>query len=144
MIHNEHLRKADESYEIRHDDKGNAMHLIIKDGEAVVYPTLHDLVMHNYFGQDRERFYLPEDCLDTLYDSKEYSYYKIKYTTEIYDIILQLFDKKAQDKAKQVFSIMTEPEREMFFNYVDTLYHYEADNKDEISDGLRQLVDFLS
>ena len=35
MIHTEHLRKADESYEVRHDNNGNAVHAYIKDGKVL-------------------------------------------------------------------------------------------------------------
>lgn len=80
MIHNEHLRKADETYEIRHDNQGNAIHVIVKDGEAVIYPTLHDLVLHQYLGrwEISERFYLNEDELSGLYDNEKYDYYTLK------------------------------------------------------------------
>lgn len=78
MLHNEHLRKADELYEIRHDSNGNAIHVFIKDGEAIVFPTLHDLVRRVYFGDDVERFYIEEDSLAGMYDEGDYNYYKIK------------------------------------------------------------------
>jgi hypothetical protein len=80
MLHNEHLRRADESYEIRHDDNGNAIHVLIKDGEAIIYPTLHDLVLHHYLAECfiTERFYISEDDLDELYSHDEYEYYKLK------------------------------------------------------------------
>ena len=44
MLHNEHLRKADELYEIRHDNNGNAIHIFIKDGEAIIFQNLDDFI----------------------------------------------------------------------------------------------------
>jgi hypothetical protein len=78
MIHNEHLSKADETYEIRHDKSGNAIHVFIKDGEAIIFPTLHDLVMRVYYGEESERFYLEEDSLEVMYDESIYDYYTLK------------------------------------------------------------------
>lgn len=79
MLHNEHLRKADESYEIRHDHNGNAIHVFIKDGEAIVFPTLWDLIEYQYLGvPNTERFYVSEADLSTLYESRSYSYYDLK------------------------------------------------------------------
>ena len=78
MTHNEHLRKADESYEIRHDNNGNAIHVFIKDGEAIVFPTLDDFVRRIYQGQEVERFYCSEDFLSDLYESESYLYYTLK------------------------------------------------------------------
>lgn len=78
MLHNEHLRKADELYEIRHDNNGNVIHVFIKDGEAIVFPTLHDLVSRVYFGDDVERFYLEEESLGAMYHESEYNYFNLK------------------------------------------------------------------
>jgi hypothetical protein len=79
MVHIENLRKADESYEVRHDNDGNAIHVFIKDGEAIVFPTLWDLISHTYLAApDVERFYLSEDKLDALYSSPSYGYYDLK------------------------------------------------------------------
>lgn len=78
MLHNEHLSKADELYEVRHDNNGNAIHVFIKDGEAIIYPTLHDFVMRTYFGAEVERFYLEEESLEAMYDESAYDYYTLK------------------------------------------------------------------
>lgn len=78
MLHNEHLRKADESYEIRHDDKGNVIHVYYTDGEALIFPTLHDLVRWVYFSEDSERFYCSEEFLSELYSHESYEYYTLK------------------------------------------------------------------
>lgn len=78
MLHNEHLSKADELYEIRHDNSGNAIHVFIKDGEAIIFPTLHDLIQRIYFGKEVERFYLEEEALEAMYDESEYNYYNLK------------------------------------------------------------------
>ena len=75
MTHSEHLRRADETYEIRHDGSGNAIHIVIKDGEAVLYPTLHDMIVHQYFGQNSERFYVSEKSVETLFERGNYNYY---------------------------------------------------------------------
>lgn len=84
MLHNEHLRRADELYECRHDDNGNAIHVFIKDGEAIVFPTLWDLIIYEYFGHsDVERFYLSEHELVNLYGSKNYDYASLKYEYEL-------------------------------------------------------------
>jgi len=83
MTHNEHLRKADELYEVRHDNNGNAIHVFIKDGEAIVFQNLHDFVFYNYFGNpDIERFYLDEEQLARLYIYDIYDYYSLKEIAE--------------------------------------------------------------
>jgi len=83
MLHNEHLRRADESYEIRHDHNGNAIHVHIKDGIAIVFPCLHDFIAYLYLGDSAiERFYIEEDNLSDLYNSKSYSYYELKKIAE--------------------------------------------------------------
>lgn len=79
MIHNEHFRKADDLYEIWHDDKGNAIHIYIKDGEAIIFPTLYDMVMYTTTGDNSiERTYLNEDRLSEIPDTISYNYYAIR------------------------------------------------------------------
>jgi len=82
MIHTEHFRKADENYEIRHDDKGNCIHVYYKDGEAIIFPTLENLVRRIYFGEENERFYMNESDLNKLYNSEKYSYFDLKQIAE--------------------------------------------------------------
>lgn len=83
MLHNEHLRKADELYEVRHDNNGNAIHLFIKDGEAIVFPTLHDFIAYLYLRHsETERFYINEDSLDDLYKNENYNYDELKKIAE--------------------------------------------------------------
>jgi hypothetical protein len=83
MLHNEHLRKADELYEVRHDDNSNAIHVFIKDGEAIIFPSLWDLVQYKYLGvNDIERFYLDEEELSKLYSHDSYDYYSLKEIAE--------------------------------------------------------------
>lgn len=78
MVHNEHLRKADELYEIRHDNNGNAIHVYVKDGEAIIFPSLHDLVLYVYFGDlEVDRIYTEEDKLSKLYESSPYNFYSL-------------------------------------------------------------------
>jgi hypothetical protein len=79
MIHNEHFDKADRSYEIRHDNNGNAIHVLHKDGEAIVFQNLYDLACYHFSGDSSiERFYLDEDELGELYECKKYDYYSVK------------------------------------------------------------------
>lgn len=79
MLHNEHLTKADELYEVRHDGIGNAIHIYIKDGEAIVFPILDYFINYIYFGKpDVERFYLSEHELFNLYSFEVYDYYSLK------------------------------------------------------------------
>lgn len=78
MLHNEHLVKADELYEIRHDSNGNAIHVFIKDGEAIVFPTLWDFIKYEILGDANvERFYLGEHELVNLYGIDEYNYHRL-------------------------------------------------------------------
>lgn len=80
MIHTEHLRKADESYEIRHDNNGNAIHVYHTDGEAIVFPSLFDMITYLFTSvtTNVERFYLDESQLGMLYECESYEYYKVK------------------------------------------------------------------
>jgi hypothetical protein len=79
MLHNEHLRKADESYEVRHDNNGNAIHVYITDGEAIVFGSLHELVQYVYFGDpDIKRYYILEEDLDKLYNSPAYDIHNLQ------------------------------------------------------------------
>jgi hypothetical protein len=69
-IHNEHLRKADESYELVHNEKGAALHVYIKDGDAIIFDCLDDFVRHVYMGVPSvPRQYASEDELETYYKS---------------------------------------------------------------------------
>lgn len=78
MIHNEHLRKADETYELRHDNNGNAVHVYIKDGSAILFPTLDDFVKHVYFGDNSVlRYYCSEDELGFFYTHTKYNFYEL-------------------------------------------------------------------
>ena len=87
MIHNEHFQKADDSYEVRHDGNGNAIHVYIKDGEAIVFPTMYDCGTYLYIrDNDIERFYILEENLEWLYSHAEYNYYKLK---DIYQSVKQ-------------------------------------------------------
>lgn len=88
MLHNEHLKKADELYEVRHDGSGNVIHVTIKDGEAIIFPSLDCLVRRHYFGEEVERFYLSEEELSDMYGSETYSYYELKkiYSKEIEEL----------------------------------------------------------
>jgi hypothetical protein len=79
MIHAEHLRKADESYAIRHDNKGNAVHEYRKDGYYIIFPTLDDFARYVYLGDETaERFYIEEQDLNELYESDVYEYHALR------------------------------------------------------------------
>jgi len=73
MIIQEHLR-ADKLYECRTNGKYH-IHVIIKDGEAVVYPALIDMISHQYLGDEKvTRFYLTERELEDLYEQENYNF----------------------------------------------------------------------
>jgi hypothetical protein len=78
MIHSEHLAKADESYEIRFDQNGHAIHVYFKDGYAIVFPALHEFVLRVYYGEEVERFYLDEEDLERMYQERTCNYYELK------------------------------------------------------------------
>ena len=85
MIHNEHLRNADELYEIRHNIKDEAIHVYIKDGNAIVFGTLNDLVQYVYFGKQVDRFYCLEEDLEFIYENTSYDF---KFLKELYDFAM--------------------------------------------------------
>lgn len=79
MIHNEHFLRADDLYEIRHDNNGNAIHVYVKDGDAIVFPTAYDLFAYVVQGKPTtERFYIAEAELSAMYTSEHYNYYHLK------------------------------------------------------------------
>jgi hypothetical protein len=78
MIHNEHFRRGDELYEIWHDNNGQAIHMLIKDGEAIIFKNLHDFVLYNYLGTEVERVYMNESDLHLIPDDCLYNWYKIR------------------------------------------------------------------
>jgi hypothetical protein len=76
MIIQEHLR-ADKLYECRTNGEHH-IHVIIKDGEAVVYSTLIDMISHQYLGDEKvTRFYLTEYELEDLYGQEIYEFLKL-------------------------------------------------------------------
>ena len=86
MIHTEHLRKADESWEIIHDNEGNAIHFYHKDGTLMMFPTLDDLIKRIYLGDmtaqythiDLENYENdPDIALACLHDYNIYNYYEL-------------------------------------------------------------------
>lgn len=69
--HNEHLRKGDELYEVIHNNSGEALHIFIKDGEAIVFCCLDDLVSYEYLGENiPRRMYASEEETTELYNPK--------------------------------------------------------------------------
>lgn len=78
MVLSEHLRKADESYEVRFNNQGDAIHVYIKDSEAIVFALLGDLIRHVYLGEPNvERMYFTEEQLSEVYSSDEYCFHSI-------------------------------------------------------------------
>jgi hypothetical protein len=78
MLHSEHFLKAANLYEVRHDNKGNAIHVYIKGGEAIIFPSLTNFIGRVIYGEEVERFYLDEGDLERLYESDSYDYYALK------------------------------------------------------------------
>jgi hypothetical protein len=78
MILNQHLREADESIEIIHNSQGQSVCFYIKDGEAIMFPTIDDLVRYVYLGEGTKREYLLESELDGIYQTDLYDYHQIK------------------------------------------------------------------
>lgn len=85
MTHNEHLRKADETYEVRHDNCGNAIHVYIKDGYAKIFGSLDDFINHIYMGEggrfellNREYIEVEEGMLDAIYETDAYTLNQVK------------------------------------------------------------------
>jgi hypothetical protein len=79
MTHNEHLRKADETYEVRHDNCDNAIHVYIKDGYAKIFGSLDDFINYVY-GIDGTREYIEvdEQMLEAIYETDAYSLNQVK------------------------------------------------------------------
>jgi hypothetical protein len=79
MTHNEHLRKADETYEVRHDNCGNAIQLYIKDGYAKIFGSLDDFINYVY-GIDESRDYIEveEGMLEAIYETQAYTLHQVK------------------------------------------------------------------
>jgi predicted RecB family endonuclease len=79
MTHNEHLRKADETYEVRHDNCGNAIHVYIKDGYAKIFGSMDDFINYIY-GIDSSRYYIEvkEGMLDAIYETDAYTLNQVK------------------------------------------------------------------
>ena len=79
MTHNEHLRKADETYEVRHDNCDNAIHVYIKDGYAKIFGSLDDFINYIYgIDSDREYIEVDEAMLELIYDTDAYTLNQVK------------------------------------------------------------------
>ena len=69
--------RADKLYECRTNGEHH-IHVIIKDGEAVVYANLIDMISHQYLGDENvTRFYLTEYELEDLYGQEIYEFLKL-------------------------------------------------------------------
>lgn len=76
MLHSETLK--DGTYEVRHDDDGNAIHVYIVDGTATIFETLEDLFAYVYLAQRTMKSkVIPEGDLFDLYESEYYDYESI-------------------------------------------------------------------
>ena len=79
MTHNEHLRKADELYEVRHDNCGNALHVYIKDGYAKIFGSLDDFIRYIYNDDVHIDFIeVAEDMLELIYETQAYTLHQVK------------------------------------------------------------------
>lgn len=79
MTHNEHLRKADELYEVRHDNCGNALHVYIKDGYAKIFGSLDDFIKYVYNDDVYIDFIeVDEETLESIYETQAYTLHQVK------------------------------------------------------------------
>ncbi|MFM7727593.1 MAG: hypothetical protein ACKO7B_12885, partial [Flavobacteriales bacterium] len=51
---------------------------VLGQGHAIVFPSLHDLFLRIYYGQEVERFYVNEETLNRMYDRDSYNYWDLK------------------------------------------------------------------
>lgn len=78
MVYTEDLRKADESYEVRFNSRGEAIHVYIKDGTAIIFSCLDNFIRYVYNGEQVERYYVNSVDLIGLYVSDKYEFGKLK------------------------------------------------------------------
>jgi hypothetical protein len=72
------LRAKNETYEVRHDNHGNAIHVVIVDNIANVYASLDNLVRHQYLGQENvPRYCTRVDNLESYYNKDDYNFYTL-------------------------------------------------------------------
>ena len=77
-IFSEHFGKADTSIEIVELSEGNHITVIHKDGEAIIFPSIHTAFLYESTGNnDVERFYCDEVQLEFVYENFT-NYYDIK------------------------------------------------------------------
>ena len=68
MIHNEYLRKGDESYELFVSAYEETTHTYIKDGMAIIFKSLIDLIKYVFLGElNIKRAYIDIESLQDLY-----------------------------------------------------------------------------
>lgn len=78
MFYSEHLNKADESIEIRHNNNGDVIHCYFKDGECILFPSLQALIDYQYLGiNETERIYVSERQWSSICKSDLYSFYEL-------------------------------------------------------------------
>jgi hypothetical protein len=138
MTHSEHLKKADESYEIRHDNNGNAIHIYIREGVAVVFASLSDLISYTHFAKVDEgikRYYMLEEHLSQLYDIPEYSFYALEPVLAKYQSMYGYAQKTKnielvfKDNNKEMMIVLLVKSKDFWTNVGDYEIHYsEHDN----------------
>lgn len=64
----QHLFRADQTIEI-HEPKGdsNGFTTYIKDGEAIIFPSIAEFIRYVVLGEVVKRIYADEDDLETIY-----------------------------------------------------------------------------
>jgi len=77
MIHTEHFRRADTTYELRADNKGNATHAFIKDGEVKLFNTLYEFCLYDS-GEVVDVVYLSEGDYNLWCEGDKYSFIELK------------------------------------------------------------------
>lgn len=74
MLHNEHLRNGSECYEIKHDNKGNALHVYIDQYQnAYLFTCLDDFIQYVYFGVDAWIIICKLKKLSKIYELETYT-----------------------------------------------------------------------
>ena len=116
MIFNQHLRAADESVEIRFNSSGDSACFYLKDGEAIMYDSIHSLIRHQYFGEQPCRaYYLEEGDLDWIYGLDVYSF----------GAIMEAIEKKAISDARQLECDAAREVLKKHGYFVDNLWHVD-------------------
>jgi len=92
MWYNEYLRKGDESYEFYKTHHDDVLHVYHKDGEAIIFECLMDLIFYVFLGVSSiSRIYVDTDELQKVY--------------EIYDDIEEIYSETMNfNELKEMFN----------------------------------------